>query len=144
MLHSAAFVMHKVTFYFYSPNSVTGAVAACVTILVLVLVLNAAYFSVVRFRLVPKIRARFVDNTPYEDIVITEQGISSNSSTVTMSNGVNPVSSSHDDRARCENSSVTLAAMSADIGNRHHQQQNIRADLMVNTFGPSEDEFRSA
>ena len=119
----------------------TGAVAACVTILVLVLVLNAAYFSVVRFRLVPKIRARFVDNTPYEDIVITEQG---NSSTVTMSNGVNPVSSSRDDRAHCENSSVTLAAMSADIGNRHHQQQNIRADLMVNTFGPSEDEFRSA
>ena len=121
--------------------------AACVTILVLVLVLNAAYFSVVRFRLVPKIRARFVDNTPYEDIVITEQGISSNSSTVTTSsNGrvVDPVSSSRDARAHCENSSVTLAAMSADIGNRHHQQQNIRADLMVNTFGPSEDEFRSA
>ena len=48
--------------------------AACVTILLLILLLNLAYFSAVRFRLVPKIRARFVDKTPYEDIVITEQG----------------------------------------------------------------------
>ena len=51
-----------------------SAVAACVTILLLILLLNLAYFSAVRFRLVPKIRARFVDKTPYEDIVITEQG----------------------------------------------------------------------
>ena len=115
---------------------VTGTVAACLTILALVLLLNAVYFSVVRFRLVPKIRARFVDNTPYEDIVITEQGSRTNAAAATVS--------SRDARQQCENSSATLAAMSEDIGNRHVVHQQIRADLMVNTFGPPDQEFRSA
>jgi len=123
-------------------STVTGAVAACVTILLLILLLNLAYFSAVRFRLVPKIRARFVDKTPYEDIVITEQG--TNQVTVVPSaNSTNSTQQHSSARQDFENSSVTLQAMSEDIGSRHHNQQ-IRSDLMVNTFGPPESEFRSA
>merc|ERR1711973_1036219 len=53
-----------------SNNYVIAMVA--ISLIVVIVAVNIGYCAIVKLRLVPKIRARFVENTPYEDIVITE------------------------------------------------------------------------
>ena len=105
-------------------------IAVVVSLLASVLLLNVLYFVVVRFRLIPKIRARFVENTPYEDIVITEQSNARNHQ---------PDGDNFAIRRQVEDNNAALSTLSREIETR---QKN--SEMMVNTFGPPEDEFAAS
>ena len=67
---------HKIYFLFSASTSASEAVvtlAVIVSLLGLSILLLSAIFLLRYFRILPKVRARLVENTPYEDIVIPDQ-----------------------------------------------------------------------
>lgn len=86
--------------------------AVIVTLLALCIVAAGGYFLLKQFRVIPKIRARLIDRTPYEDIVITEQNAAAQ-------NRGNSVQESHSDaRQRIEEGNATIASMSQELASR--------------------------
>ena len=101
------------------------------TLLVLFVLVIIGVYAVKQFRVIPKIRARLIERTPYEDIVISEQAPGPPNPQLDDSNA--------DARQRIEEGNAAIATLSQDLASRHRKG----SEAIVSTFAHVEDELGS-
>jgi len=134
----------------HSSNAVI-TLAVIVSLLGLSIVVLTAIFLMRNYRLIPKLRARLVENTPYEDIIIPDQQQRSatdpNSEASVRESGNRLDIRQHEDsnanvsRVVEANNSHMISTLSQELENRKRQRN---AEMMVNKFASIQgDEFNS-
>jgi len=132
-----------------SSNAVI-TLAVIVSLLGLSILILSAIFLMRNFRLIPKLRARLVENTPYEDIIIPDQQQGSNSNPNYEANiresgnriDIRPTEDTNTNVSRVveENNSHMISTLSQELENRKRQRN---AEMMVNKFASIQDAFSS-